>query len=62
MRAYDESQKVYWDNYAVMETAKEMAKKERDFAIARAMKEDGHPVAMIAKYTGLTEEQIEALQ
>lgn len=36
-------------------------KEEKGLAVARAMKEDGHPVAMIAKYTGLTEEEINAL-
>ena len=69
MRAYDESQKVYWDNYAVMETAKKMAaqegrqegRQEERLTIARAMKADGHPVASIIKYTGLVKEQIEAL-
>ena len=69
MRAYDESQKVYWDNYAVLESTKKIAaqegreegREEKGLAVARAMKEDGHPVAMIIKYTGLSKEQVEAL-
>ena len=93
MNAYDESQKVYWDNYAIEKTAEmfaeeakqakeqaEQAKKqaeqaeqkgmqkgvqkgiqEEKFVIARAMKQDGHPVATIARYTGLSEAQINQL-
>ena len=73
METYDESQKVYWDNYAVMKSTKEIAKREgmqkgiqkgreeERLMMARAMKEDGHPIEMITKYTGLTKEQIEAL-
>ena len=73
MRAYEESQKVYWDNYSVMESAKKMARKEglvegrqegaeeKAYSVAREMKKDGHTVSTIAKYTGLTEEEIARL-
>ena len=77
MRAYEESQKVYWDNYSVMESAKKMARREglaegraegraeganrKAYKVAQEMKKDGHPVSMIAKYTGLAEVEIEKL-
>ncbi len=61
MRAYEESQKVYWDNYSIIETAKNEGKKEEKVEIAREMKKDGHPIEMIAKYTGLSKEEVEKL-
>lgn len=51
---YEESKKVFWDNYSVMETALDKNRKE----IARRMKTDGLSVEMIAKYTNLTAEEI----
>ena len=51
---YEESKKVFWDNYSVMETALDNNRKE----IARRMKTDGMSVELIAKYTGLTAEEI----
>ena len=76
-RQYEESKKVFWDNYSVMKTAhdKGMAKglaKGRAEGIAeglakgkmdnaRKMKADNMPTDLIAKYTGLTIEEIEAL-
>ena len=46
MKAYDESLKVLWDNYSIIETAKEEGRKEgrekgrveRDIEIAKEMK------------------------
>ncbi len=73
MRAYEESQKAYWDNYSIIETAKnegrqegkqagrQLGVKENRIATAREMKKDGHPIEMISKYTSLTKEQIEKL-
>jgi predicted transposase/invertase (TIGR01784 family) len=69
MRTYDESLKVYWDNYSVIETAKhegrqagkEEGKKERDLEIAREMKKEGDSTDKIARITGLSPEQIENL-
>ncbi len=69
MRTYDESLKVYWDNYSVIQTAKhegrelgrEEGKKERDVEIAREMKKEGDPTDRIARITGLSKEQIENL-
>ena len=57
MKAYEESLKVYRDNYSIIETA--VNKKALD--IAREMKKDSHPTEMIVKYTGLTKEQVEKL-
>jgi predicted transposase/invertase (TIGR01784 family) len=65
MRTYDESLKIYWDNYSVIETAKhegrEQGKKERDVEIAREMKNAGEPVEKIRRFTGLTTEEIQNL-
>ena len=76
-RQYEESKKVFWDNYSVMKTAhdKGMAKGlakgraegkaegrvEENMDNARKMKADNMPTDLIAKYTGLTIEEIEAL-
>ena len=68
-RQYEESKKVFWDNYSVMKTAhdKGMAKglakgrAEGHKEDARKMKADHMPTDLIAKYTGLTIEEIEAL-
>jgi predicted transposase/invertase (TIGR01784 family) len=57
MRTYEESLKVYRDNYSVIETAKYDAKIE----VARELKRNGVSVDLIAKSTGLTKEQIEKL-
>ncbi len=69
MTAYEESQKVYWDNHAVMESAvetgremgKEIGKEEERLTIARAMKKKNLSVDIIAETTGLSKEKIEAL-
>jgi predicted transposase/invertase (TIGR01784 family) len=65
MKAYEESLKIYWDNYSVIETAKiegrEEGGKEGMLNVAREMKKDGHSVFMIEKYTGLLKEEIEKL-
>jgi predicted transposase/invertase (TIGR01784 family) len=70
---YEESKKVFWDNYSVMKTAhdKGLAKgraeglakgiAEGHMEDARKMKADNMPTELIAKYTGLTIEEIEAL-
>ena len=57
MKAYEESLKVYRDNYSIIETAVN----KREFEMAKEMKRDGHPLEMIVKYTRLTKEQIEKL-
>jgi predicted transposase/invertase (TIGR01784 family) len=57
MKAYEESLKVYRDNFSIIETAVN----KKTIEIAREMKKDGHPVEMIAKYTRLTKERIEKL-
>jgi predicted transposase/invertase (TIGR01784 family) len=57
MKAYEESLKVYRDNYSIIETAVN----KKTLEIAREMKKDGHSTEMIAKYTGLTNEQVEKL-
>ncbi|MBR6919933.1 MAG: PD-(D/E)XK nuclease family transposase, partial [Bacteroidales bacterium] len=55
---YEESKKVFWDNYSVMETAEMKGSDSRAKKIARRMKNDGMSVELIAKYTGLTAEEI----
>ena len=57
MKAYEESLKVYRDNYSIIETAVN----KKTIEIAREMKKDGHSIEMIAKYTLLAKEQIEKL-
>lgn len=43
------------------EEGKEIGKKLQSLAIARTMKQDNVPLNMIAQYTGLSPEEIEAL-
>ncbi|WP_158857742.1 Rpn family recombination-promoting nuclease/putative transposase [Lunatibacter salilacus] len=61
MKAYEESLKIYRDNYSIIETAKKEGKDEGMVDVAKEMKKDGHAVEMIVKYTGLTKERIEKL-
>jgi predicted transposase/invertase (TIGR01784 family) len=69
MRTYDESLKVYWDNYSVIETAKhegrqqgrEEGASEKALKIAKEMKKEGDSIEKIARITGLSKEQINAL-
>ena len=69
MKAYDESLKVLWDNYSIIETAKEEGReagreegREAGRAeIAKEMKKEGLPVSQIARFTGLSTEEIEKL-
>ncbi len=70
MRTYEESQKIYWDNYSVLEYAKREGREEGRqegrlegqkaavVLIAQAMKEDGESLERIAKLTGLSSEEI----
>ncbi len=57
MKAYEESLKVYRDNYSVIETVRNDTKME----IAKELKKNGASVELIQKSTGLTKEQIEKL-
>jgi len=57
MKAYEESLKVYRDNYSIIETAK----KERDIEIAQKLKQRGVALDIIVETTGLPKEQIEKL-
>ena len=69
MQAYEESLKVYRDNYSVMEYAKKEAKEEgreegkeeARLQIAREMKRDGDSLEKIARITKLTKDQLEKL-
>jgi predicted transposase/invertase (TIGR01784 family) len=65
MRTYEESLKTYWDNYSVLETARNEGKhegrQEERIEIAREMKNGNEPIEKIIKYTGLTKEEIEKL-
>lgn len=66
---YEESKKVFWDNYSVMKTAikKSLAqglaqgREEANIENARKMKAKGFAVADIADITGLSVENIERL-
>ena len=58
-RQYEESKKVFWDNYSVIKTAERKGRKEGQKEIARKMKADGLPNEVIAKYTGLSIDEIE---
>lgn len=62
---YQESIKDYWDYYSTVKTAHKKGKAEGRAEglaeTARKMKADGMPSGIIAKYTGLTAEQIENL-
>jgi predicted transposase/invertase (TIGR01784 family) len=57
MEAYEESLKVYRDNYSVIETAKREGKIE----VARELKKNGLSTDLIVKTTGLRKEDIEKL-
>jgi predicted transposase/invertase (TIGR01784 family) len=57
MKAYEESLKVYRDNYSVIETAKNDTRIE----IAKRLKNKGIDFETIAETTGLSKEQIEKL-
>lgn len=65
LNQYEANLKVYRDNYAVLQTAREEGREEgreeEKIEIARNMKKDGLPVDQIAKYTGLSVEEIEQL-
>ena len=61
MKAYEESLKIYRDNYSVIETAKKEGATEREIEIARVLKKNGVTIDLIEKSTGLTKEQIEKL-
>ena len=68
-REYEASIKNYWDYYSTMKTAVKKGREEgraegraeERRENAHKMKEDNMPTALIAKYTGLTEEEIEKL-
>jgi predicted transposase/invertase (TIGR01784 family) len=61
MKTYEESLKTYWDNYSVLETARNEGKRERDIEIARRLKKKGVDIEVIAETTELTKEEIEKL-
>ncbi len=50
-----------WDEWASLPDEFDDANKEDIVRAARSMKADGMPVGRIAKYTGLTAEEIEGL-
>ena len=69
LRQYEESLLAYWDDYAVMKTAVDAgvargrAEGElmKTVEIARNLKQEGLPLALIVKATGLSESEIERL-
>ena len=76
-RQYEASQKEYWDYTSTMDTAymkgeqkglekgreegRAEGREEEKFSMARRMKADGLPIETIAKYTGLTVDEVNAL-
>ena len=60
-RQYEESKKVFWDNYSVMKTATEKGIRKGVLEIAHKMKADGMTAELISKYTDLSIEEIETL-
>jgi len=62
---YEESKKVFWDNYSVMKTAikksRAEGRAEANIENARKMKAKGFAVSDIADITGLSAEDIEKL-
>ncbi len=61
MKAYEESLKVYRDNYSVIKTAKNEGRQEGRIEIAKRLRKKGIDVEIIAETTGLTKEQVEKL-
>ena len=55
---YENSLKVYRDLKNVIDTAFDEGKLEGKLEMARHMKAEGEPIEKIARYTGLTEEEI----
>ena len=64
-RQYETSLKEYWDYTSTLETAERKGEKKgmlkEKIETARKMKADGFVVDLIAKYTGLSTEEILAL-
>ncbi len=64
-RQYEESKKVFWDNYSVLKTAERKgevkgAQKEKMETIRR-MKAKGFSIEDISESVGLTKKEVEAL-
>ncbi len=51
----------YWDNYSVLETARNEGKQEGRMEIAKRLKKKGVDIEVIAETTELTKEEIEKL-
>ena len=60
-RQYETSLKEYWDYTSTLETAERKGMLKEKIETARKMKADGFVVDLIAKYTGLSTEEILAL-
>jgi hypothetical protein len=58
---YDSSMKYKWDNKNVLDYAVQEAELKKALSIALEMKKDGIPNNQIAKFTGLSIEEIEKL-
>lgn len=65
LRKYEDSLKAYRDIKNSLDTAEEKGRKngkeERSLEIAREMLQDGEPIEKIARYTGLSENEISEL-
>ena len=60
-RQYEASQKEYWDYTSTLETAEQKGERKGKIEIACKMKADGLPNEVIAKYTGLSVDEIAEL-
>ena len=60
-REYEASVKDYWDYFSTMKTATDKARTEEKTEIARKLKAYGISAEIIAKSTGLSEEEIEKI-
>ena len=59
---YDEELHAIWDNYSVLQCERVKGMDERSVEIAQSMIADHCPNEMIAKYTGLSLEEIQKLR
>ena len=62
MKEYQESLKNHWDQYSILETAKNEAKEEGKTEIAINLIKEGNDNHFISKITGLSIQKIEELR
>jgi len=62
MKEYQESLKNHWDQYSILETARNEAKEEGKTEIAINLIKEGNDNHFISKITGLSIQKIEELR